>query len=213
MDPFRDVENALQQLSGELTSPAVDECLYCYLRRMLKEFGCTNDHRFTERWALGRRVRGRPVLEWAQDTGGCCCDCEVLTNSFGRRSTRRQGLLCADARADLEALDRKRAGLPALVAGESVALMNIALEGVNVTRHGPECAQIAISFVGLAGAALYRALLRVEAERAVAEADALRSVMPVDIPSPDQRRRDAAVDLFARIRSAPGGRGLDTSKL
>jgi hypothetical protein len=76
---------------------------------MLDEFGCTNDHRFTERWALGRKVRGRPVLQWAQDTGGCCCDCEVVANSFGRRSSRRQGLVCRDARTELETMDQELA--------------------------------------------------------------------------------------------------------
>jgi hypothetical protein len=180
---------------------------------MIDEFGCTKDHRFTERWALGRKVRGRPVLRWAQETGGCCCDCEVVTNSFGRRSSRRQGLLCDEARQFLEGQDRELAGLPAVIAGEPVNLLAIALEGVDVTRCPPDSAHVAVAFLGLAGAALYRALLRVEAERALAEADAVRAVVPDVISSPEDRRRDALVDLFGRIRAAPGGRGLDTSKL
>lgn len=87
-----------------MTDPGPDECLFHYLVRMLDEFGCAG-HRFTERWARGRRVRGRPVMQWAVETGGRCCDCEVLLNSLGRRSTRRRGLLCPEAIAELEAGD------------------------------------------------------------------------------------------------------------
>jgi len=44
---------------------------------------------------------------WAVATGGCCCDCdcEVIMNSLGRRSSRRRGLLCPEAIAELEAHD------------------------------------------------------------------------------------------------------------
>lgn len=110
-------------------------------------------------------------------------------------------------------MDRELAGLPAAVAGESVTLLAVALEDVDVTRATPGNAQVAITFIGLAGAALYRALLRVEAERAALEADSFRGVVPDVFPSLEERRRDALVDLFGRIRAAPGGRGLDTSKL
>jgi hypothetical protein len=101
-DPtITDAEQVLQQVSAELTDPLPDECLLHYLIRMLDQFGCCG-HRFTERWARGRRVRGRPVLRWAVETGGCCCDCEVILNSLRRRSTRRRGLLCAEALRELE---------------------------------------------------------------------------------------------------------------
>ncbi|MDP9435550.1 MAG: DUF2695 domain-containing protein [Actinomycetota bacterium] len=73
---------------------------------MLREHGCAG-HRFTKRWAEGRKVRGRPVLQWAFATGGCCCDCEVVMNSFGRPSSRSEGLLCDEAWAELEAADRE----------------------------------------------------------------------------------------------------------
>jgi hypothetical protein len=37
--------------------------------------------------------------------GGCCCDCEVVLNSLRRQSSRRRGLLCAEALQELEAAD------------------------------------------------------------------------------------------------------------
>ena len=102
-----ELEAALVQTSERLTAPRPDECLLHYLQRMLSEFGCAG-HRFTKRWSEGRKVRGRPVLVWARETGGCCCDCEVIMNSLGRRSTRRRGLLCAKAVSELEAEDAQR---------------------------------------------------------------------------------------------------------
>lgn len=106
-DLVADAERFLSDLGADLTDPRPGECLYHYLLRMLDEFGCCG-HRFTERWARDRRVRGRPVLVWAIATGGCCCDCEVILNSLGRRSTRRRGLLCPEALAELEAADVQR---------------------------------------------------------------------------------------------------------
>jgi Protein of unknown function (DUF2695) len=98
------MEHELQLLSQQLTAPLPNECLYCYLCRMIDEFWCCGDHRFTKTWADGRRVRGRPIVDWARATHGYC-DCEVLLNSLGRRSTRRVGLVCAGVRRRLEARD------------------------------------------------------------------------------------------------------------
>ncbi len=106
MDAIAGLEASLAEVSDSLTAPRPDECLLHYLERMLPEFGCAG-RRFTERWARGRKVRGRPVLTWASATGGYC-DCEVIMNSFSRPSSRRQGLLCPEALAELEADDRER---------------------------------------------------------------------------------------------------------
>ena len=92
-------------------------------------------------------------------------------------------------------------------------MLAAAIGDIEVTRADLRNANIAVRFEGLRGAALYRALLRVEAERAVAEADTFVGVVPDVIASPDDRRRDALMDLFARIKAAPGGRGIDTSQL
>ena len=107
MGPVEEAEQLLTARGEQWTAPEEGECLYHYLCRMLDAFSCRG-HRFTERWARDRTVRGRPVLEWARDTGGCCCDCEVIMNSFGRRSKRRRGLLCAEAVQVLEAQDREQ---------------------------------------------------------------------------------------------------------
>lgn len=103
---LQEASRLVESAQAALTDPRPDECLFHYLLRMLEEFGCAG-HRFTERWARDRKVRGRPVLQWARDTGGCCCDCEVVLNSFRRRSSRRVGLLCPAARQELEAADRE----------------------------------------------------------------------------------------------------------
>jgi hypothetical protein len=105
-DPVVQLETALADTAEQLTAPLAGECLLHYLERMLAEFGCAG-HRFTERWARGRKVRGRPVMVWAVATGGCCCDCEVIMKSLGRRSTRRRGLLCAEALAQLAEQDER----------------------------------------------------------------------------------------------------------
>lgn len=105
MDPVQTLEYELAALSEELTAPTAGECLACYLERMLGQHGCTNDHRFTRRWAQSRR-RGTPdgLVRWAQGRGGCCCDCEVVYNSLsGSGARRRGGTLCDAALARLAA--------------------------------------------------------------------------------------------------------------
>lgn len=105
MDPVTQAEQLLKSTAVELTAPHETECLYHYLCRMLDQHGCRG-HRFTERWARQRHLRG-PVLKWAKRTGGCCCDCEVIMNSFGSPASCREGLLCAEGRAELERPDEE----------------------------------------------------------------------------------------------------------
>jgi hypothetical protein len=96
MDIGQMTEIELRTLGARLTRVRPGECLACYLERMLSEFGCTSDHRFTTRW---RTAQPRPMpalMRWLADRGGCCCDCEVLLNVFGsgRRSKRHERLQC-----------------------------------------------------------------------------------------------------------------------
>lgn len=100
MDPVALAEQVLKSTAAELTTPQEAECLYHYLCRMLDQHGCRG-HRFTERWAKQRRLRG-PVLKWAIRSGGCCCDCEVVMNSFGSPASCPPGLLCAQGLVELE---------------------------------------------------------------------------------------------------------------
>lgn len=93
--------------SAELTKVDDGECLYCYLIRMLDAFGCRNgDHQFTKHWIDSQQRKHGWVLKWVKKNGGCCCDCEVILNTFrdDRYSQRHQQLRCAasyaEARAD-----------------------------------------------------------------------------------------------------------------
>jgi hypothetical protein len=83
---------------AELTKVADGECLYCYLTRMLDAFGCrTGDHQFTKQWIHSQQGKHGWVLNWVKKNGGCCCDCEVILNTFrdDRYSQRHQQLRCA----------------------------------------------------------------------------------------------------------------------
>lgn len=85
----------LAELSDELTRVRPSECLYCYLMRMLGEFGCSG-HRFTEVWHAAQPRRLPWLADWLRRNGGCCCDCEVIWNVFlpGVRSPRHAMLQC-----------------------------------------------------------------------------------------------------------------------
>jgi hypothetical protein len=63
---------------------------------MLAECGCVGGHRFSERWRDAQPRRLPALLRWLQANGGCCCDCEVVMNVFGRgrRSKRHERLQC-----------------------------------------------------------------------------------------------------------------------
>ena len=95
------LERELATLSEKITAPLPQECLQCYLIRMLRDHGCTG-HRFTRRWAASRpRGTEDGLVRWASDRGGCCCDCEVVMNSLRspKSASRRGGVLCAAAYA------------------------------------------------------------------------------------------------------------------
>ena len=96
MDIDLTTETELRAVSERLTAVRPGECLACYLGRMLAEFGCTGDHRFTTRWRAAQRRPMPALLRWLAERGGCCCDCEVVLNVFsaGRRSKRHQRLQC-----------------------------------------------------------------------------------------------------------------------
>lgn len=90
------LEAEIAAAAEQLVAPWDDECLLHYLVRMLDAHGC-HGHRFTQRWSASPRGSGQGALRWVKDNGGCCCDCEVVMNSFRhlRPSPRRDALLCA----------------------------------------------------------------------------------------------------------------------
>jgi hypothetical protein len=96
MDIGIEAEQSIRILSQSLTQVHDGECLYCYLVRMIEEFGCAGTHRFTERWRDAQPRHKPALVRWLQDNGGCCCDCEVVMNVFsrGRRSQKHRRLQC-----------------------------------------------------------------------------------------------------------------------
>ena len=60
--------------------PGQDECLRCYLMRMVNLAGCDGTHRWTVRWRDARAPRATGLLRKLERRGGICCDCEVLFN-------------------------------------------------------------------------------------------------------------------------------------
>ena len=92
-----DPEAYVAELAQRWTGPHPGECLYCYLCRVLDEFGCQGSHEWTRRWCDAQPGSTGWVLGWVRRSGGCCCDCEVVVNVFddGRRSKRHRELRCA----------------------------------------------------------------------------------------------------------------------
>lgn len=60
--------------------PVGQECLRCYLGRMLIRHGCDNTKRWTIRWRDARARDDKRLLDELADRGGICCDCEVVMN-------------------------------------------------------------------------------------------------------------------------------------
>ena len=74
-----DTEQELRILSAALTDPHQDECLLCYVYRML-EFGCTG-----LRWAGRYRDLRAPravAMEKRLGQMGGFCDCEIFLNAY-----------------------------------------------------------------------------------------------------------------------------------
>jgi hypothetical protein len=59
--------------------PGHDECLRCYLMRMMEQSGCDGSYRWTLRWQSARAPRVSGLDARLRRQGGCC-DCEVVFN-------------------------------------------------------------------------------------------------------------------------------------
>lgn len=57
-----------------------------FLDARLKRFPCDRTRRLTKEWILaeGEARRASGILRELARRGGCCCDCEVLTNVIGK---------------------------------------------------------------------------------------------------------------------------------
>lgn len=88
------VEAELKALAGLLTEPGEQECLRCFVIRMIYEFGCDGTHRWTVRWRDVRAPLATGLLGALADLGGCC-DCEVVLTVFPAYPLTRRPLPCA----------------------------------------------------------------------------------------------------------------------
>jgi Protein of unknown function (DUF2695) len=80
-DPARTAEADLVALSDELTRPGRQECLFCFVDRMLTAFGCDCTLRWVRRWRELRLPRASG-LERRLGRSGAFCDCEVFLNGW-----------------------------------------------------------------------------------------------------------------------------------
>jgi hypothetical protein len=106
------VEAEIAWLSRRLTEPGEQECLRCFLLRMVYEFGCDGTHRWAKRWRGERAPQARSLLRRLERMGGCC-DCEILLNVYPDYPGTGHPLPCAGqpldgsaAPCDLRALPR-----------------------------------------------------------------------------------------------------------
>lgn len=68
-------------LSELLTAPVKDECLFCYVHRMLTSFGCDCSLRWARRWRDLRAPRATALNRRLGSRGGYC-DCEIFLNGW-----------------------------------------------------------------------------------------------------------------------------------
>jgi Protein of unknown function (DUF2695) len=69
----------LRTLPSALATPLPEECLACYVWRMLDEFGCNATLRWARRWRDARAPRATALERRLARSGGCC-DCELFLN-------------------------------------------------------------------------------------------------------------------------------------
>lgn len=66
---------------GRTTKPRSGECLACYVRRMIREFGCDCTLRFAMRYRDQMAPRATGLEARLGDMGGFC-DCEIFLNGL-----------------------------------------------------------------------------------------------------------------------------------
>ena len=81
-----EAERFIRARAEELTRPHDNECLCCYLARMLDQFPCNGSHRHALRFRDLTAPRATAIVERLSRVGGCCCDCEVFLNGYQPRS-------------------------------------------------------------------------------------------------------------------------------
>lgn len=91
-----EAEGLVRDLATELTRPRRNECLCCYLNRVMAEFPCDGTHRLTVHFRDTTAPRATGLRERLSRMGACCCDCEVLMNAYQLVSPHRPARPMAD---------------------------------------------------------------------------------------------------------------------
>lgn len=99
----RDAEEYLQLVVGEVLAPHPQECVVCYVGRMVEEHGCDTTLRWAGRFRELRSPRAT-ALEERLRSAGAYCDCEVLVNGFDLRREHLERDLHTDELARPERL-------------------------------------------------------------------------------------------------------------
>jgi hypothetical protein len=86
---------AIMNRASSSPDPGENECLRCYLRRMLVISGCDGTHRWTLRWRDARAPRATDLVPELAPHGGICCDCEVIFNVWPDYPDTEDLLPCA----------------------------------------------------------------------------------------------------------------------
>lgn len=76
-----EAEDLVRTLAAEITRPRLDECLACYLDRMLRDACCDHTLRWSSHYRDVLAPRGTALERQLADHGGYC-DCEVLMNVY-----------------------------------------------------------------------------------------------------------------------------------
>src|SRR4051794_19687751 len=80
-DPVHAAEADRVALSEELTRPGPQECLLCFVDRMLRSSGCDGSLRWARRWRDLRLPRATG-LERRLGRSGAFCDCELFLDGW-----------------------------------------------------------------------------------------------------------------------------------
>jgi hypothetical protein len=81
IDALADAEALVGDLNAQLTAPRERECLPCYVARMVTDFSCDNQLRWSTRWRDHNAPRATGLPDRLRKRGGFC-DCEVLFNVY-----------------------------------------------------------------------------------------------------------------------------------
>jgi Protein of unknown function (DUF2695) len=83
-----ELEEHVAAVATTLTAPHADECVFCYVLRMLNSFGCDTTLRWARRWRDLQRPRATGLERRLSARGGFC-DCEIFLNGWTLRDELR----------------------------------------------------------------------------------------------------------------------------